>query len=94
MILKRYFVNENQEQHLSRLNNDPGTSLEELRNSRKSSFGVSEANFESVTSRSLTARTKLFETVPLHIHDARTSEMHVHLVREQADWGEIYTYVV
>jgi len=73
---------------LSRLNYDPGTSLEELKKSRKFSLGVSEANFESVTSRSLIARTKLFETGPLHILDARTSDMHVHLVKEQVDWGK------
>jgi len=70
------------------LNYDPGTSLEELKKSRKFSLGVSEANFESVTSRSLIARTKLFETGPLHILDARTSDMHVHLVKEQVDWGK------
>jgi hypothetical protein len=31
MVLKSYFVHENQEQPLSRLNYDPGTSLEELK---------------------------------------------------------------
>jgi hypothetical protein len=43
-------------------------------------------NFESVTSWSLNARTKLFETGPLHILYASTSDMHVHLVREHVDW--------
>jgi len=88
MIMKSYFVNENQEQPLSRLHYDPGTSLEEMKKSRKSPLGVSEANFDLVTSRSLIARIKLFETGPLNILDARTSDMHVHLVREQVDWGK------